>query len=100
MNAGDWFYKNFNGGSGTHEAAVPPTAFPQNPQIDLPTPAQHLKFRAATQTLEFSFNGKDVHGSVAVADGLVSFDGTYKNKIWLRTAAGGNGQVYAWHGPQ
>lgn len=95
--AADWFYKNFNGGGGTHEGAAPTANFPafSAPQVALESAAQQLKFKATTNPVDFSFDGKNVHGTILPADGLVSFEGVNKSKIWFKGT--GTIQVYAWH---
>lgn len=37
--------------------------------------------------LEFSYNGKEVHGKLYVTDKFVSFDETAESKIWFRVAS-------------
>lgn len=97
VSSGDWFYKNFNGGAAPHEGAAPTGSFPayDAPQVNLETVATSMKFRAATNDVDFSFDGTTVHGSIKPADGLVEFDHTNKKKIWLKGT--GTLEVWAWH---
>lgn len=57
--------------------------------------AEKLKLKT-TGTLTFSFNGKDDHGQIVVADGLVDFDKVGKSKIYVKGS--GNYEVTAWDG--
>jgi hypothetical protein len=54
-----------------------------------------MKLIAETQPVDFSFDGKTVHGTVKPADGPVDFLDLRKQKVWFRSA-GGTIRAWAW----
>ena len=85
-------------GDFAYHASSPAAAFPAltAPQMKLDVSATSVKLIAETQNVEFSFNGKDVHGTIKPADGPVDFHGISKKDIWFRSA-GGAIRAWAWH---
>lgn len=86
MNDLGWFYKKLTGGeapSGTFQ------------KIDFNFKAKHIKVTTAT-TLEFSFDGKTVHGSIVAANGLVHFEDVNKGEFYYKGS--GDAEVTAWDG--
>ena len=84
MRYGDWFYK----------ADTAPGAYADNNVIDFEGQLTKLKIKAAGSDLTFSWDGKNDHGKIAVADGFQDFLGINKGKIWVK--GGGTYELMGW----
>lgn len=62
---------------------------------DMNFKAKHMKIKT-DNTVTFSFNGNDDHGTVVAADGMVDFQDLNKGEIHLKGT--GNVTVMAWDG--
>lgn len=66
-----------------------------SPDISFPFKATNVKIAAVADTLQFSLDGKTVHGEILAADGLVEFEGINVEKIWLKGSV--DYRVFGWY---
>lgn len=84
----DFFYKAVTPAGAAFVVATPDMA--------LQVPAASIKMICETGAVDFSFDGKNVHGTIKPTDGPMDFKGISKNKMWFRTSASGTVRLWAW----